>query len=333
MFWDKRGDFKYGTLAKIILVLIIGVIIIYSTSLITGGSKRGVDISACRSWTVFQSSVKDPALGVPLVNFKNPCVTFRDTAEGSRFEVYEVLANAMHDTWRMYSEGKVDFFTDRGLGGTSCFIGSEIKMGKTDIEGGKINIDDFEQWLSHNFPSNADYTYSEYFLGTKDAEIDFGSGDLEIKENEKLYAIFSVEKRLPETIQGKFEVLGEGLLKTGSLLFLGGLKAETATTLTRAPKGGMVVGGKFYKGGQFMPKTLVKSANWLTIGVLVAGTFAYVASDKSVMIPSIGLLKGNELIEESCDVPIHYNPEKNIFGGFSEMGFGGRGTGRDLEDE
>lgn len=332
MFWDKKGDFKYGTLAKIILVLIMGVIIIYATYMIAVGSGKGADIAACKAWTVFQSSIKDPALGIPLANFQNPCVTFKDTVEGNKLEVYKTLADTMHDTWKMYGEGKVDFFTDRGLGSTSCFIGDEIKIGKAELEGNKMDIDDFEKWLSHNFPPNADYTYSEYFLGTKDAEIDFGSGNMEINKDEKLYIIFSVEKRFPETIQGKFEVLGNGLWKTGSLLLFGGAKIGTATTLTRAPTGGMTVAGKFYGGGQFMPKTTIKGMNLFTAGLLIAGTLSYTGSDQSVMIPSIALLKGNEVIDQSCD-SIHYNPKNNLFEGFSGGDFDGKGAGRTLEDE
>ena len=112
MFWDKKGDFKYGTLAKIILVLIIGVIIIYATYMIAVGSGKGADIAACKAWTVFQSSIKDPALGIPLANFQNPCVTFKDTVEGNKLEVYKTLADTMHDTWKMYGQGKIDFFSD-----------------------------------------------------------------------------------------------------------------------------------------------------------------------------------------------------------------------------
>jgi hypothetical protein len=327
MFWDKKGDFKYETLAKIILVLIIGVIIIYATNIIVSGSGKGADIAACKAWTVFQSSIKDPVLGVPLKNFQNPCVTFKDTIKGNKLKIYKTLADTMHDTWKMYGEGKVDFFTDRGLGSTSCFIGDEIKIGKTDLKENKIDIDDFEKWLSHNFPPNADYTYSEYFLGTKDTEIDFGSGEFEMNEDEKLYTVFIVEKRYPSTIEGKLEVLGNGLWKTGSLLLFGGAKIGTATTLTRAPVGGMTVAGKIYKGGQFMPKTTVKGVNLITIGLLVAGTFSYALSDQSVMIPSIAILEGKDVIEQSCD-SVHYNPKKNLLEGFS----GGDG-GITLENE
>ena len=193
MFWDKKGDFKYGNLAKIILVLIIAIIIIYATATLTAGSKRGADIAACKAWTVFQSSVKVPIVGIQLKDFKNPCVTFKDELKGEEEEVHETIANGMHDTWKMYGEGRIDFFSDWDWlsKNTYCFIGNEIKI-IDNKEVKKLNIDKFEKYLSNNYPPNSKYTYAEFLTGTQNTNLDFGIDEIPLNKNDKLYILFTV---------------------------------------------------------------------------------------------------------------------------------------------
>ena len=349
MSLDKKGDLKYSTLGKIILVLIIAVILIYATSLISSNSKRGADIAACKAWTVFQSAVKDPVIGRTWKEFQNPCITFKDAAEGNRIEVYKLLSDGMHDVWKMYGEGEIDFFTDRGLGETNCFIGDEITFDK-DIGIDSIDMDGFEDYLAHQYPPNADYTYSEFFLRAEDAEIDFGYGNIEINPEDKVYIVFIVHKIKPETLEGNLNLLKKNALKsTGSILGLGlfpkKISGTVTTRLYAAPKGGMQVAQKvFFKGGQtfgnkYFVTTTTKISKLAKVGkgtlitgvVISAATLALQISDQSVMMPSIAIFKGDELTKEDCD-HWHYNPRESVFK-FSGGDTGGGGAGRGLEDE
>lgn len=339
MFSNKRGAFT--DLKNIILILIVAVILILLSYTLFNEGSRGSDIAACKSFVIFQSAIKDPAMGIPLKELKNPCVTFQDKAEGSKYEVkyeiYDIIAKGMHDVWNMYGSGEIDFLTDKSFLGqfdsnVYCFIGDEISFDKTQ----EIDIDDFEYYLSNNYPPKNELTYSEIFMKAENTKIDFGNGLINLDPSEKLYIVYAVEKKSPEDYKdvvanfGKaalFSFIGIESLKasipgakslSNKKVFTGTLKAS------RAPAGGITIGSKFYKGGQFIPANKIAKFGTKilgkinTVGLIVGtiGMAAQVTSDQSVMIPSLMVMTGKDIsdYEQGCEPGIHYNPKSSKLG-------------------
>tara|TARA_Y100000034_G_scaffold136460_1_gene213061 strand:- start:2991 stop:4040 length:1050 start_codon:yes stop_codon:yes gene_type:complete len=335
MLYNKRGTWK--TIRKWILLILIAIILIPLTVILMNEGTRGAEIAACKNWVILQSSTKLPGVGIPIKELNNPCTTFQDETKGKKYEDFKTTAKGMHDVWNMYGKGEIDFLTDIDLAGAYksnvyCFIGDEI----TFDEYTEIDIDEFEEYLVSNYPPESKITYSEVFMKAEKAEIDFGSGTLEMEEGENLYLIYAVEKKAPEEFLDIAESIGKGALFTafGTTNFkslakgtkaLSTRKAFTGTlTQPRAPKGGISIGNKLYKGGQFIPKSAAAKVGTGVLGkagvagliIGVAGTALYVSSDQSVMIPSLLVTKGENIIKEGCEVGIHYNPKKNVLKDF-----------------
>ena len=231
-----------------------------------------------QSWAVTQSAVK--IADIKIKEFSNPCVTFQSKLKGNNEdEVYDILARSMHDVWKMYGQGKVDFYSDWNLGTkkTYCLIGDEITIDKKKLKNvDSINIDEFEEFLSNNYPPNSEETYAVYFTGAENTKLDFGSGDINLNENNKLYVIFTVLKR-------------RGFFNPG----------EDWTSIGVGCVGGVVVG-------------LVTGPGVLVTGG--AGCIIGFVTSQIVRAPDLypGLLLVSEeniqSLEKKCNGGFHYNP-------------------------
>ena len=331
MFCNKKGD--WSSFKNIIILLLVAAILIPLTYIILNEGSRSADIAACKNWVILQSSTKIvPGVGVLIKELNIPCTTFQDKAKGEKYEVYETIAKSMYDVWNMYGRGEIDFLTDKSWfaqfdSNVYCFIGDEISFDE-NIKINSMDVNDFEDYLSHNYPEKSESTYSEFFMKAENSDIDFGDGTIEIDPSEKLYIIYAVEKKSPNDLKG----VGLNVLEGVALNFLGitlskkaipgigSLSTKKVFTGTfaqpRAPAGGTTIGGKFYKAGQFIPKsastTLRGAVGKLgTVGLVVGtiGTIAYVTSDQSIMIPSLLVMQGKDVIKAGCEAGIHYKPK------------------------
>lgn len=281
MFFNKKSQ-SYSTLGKIILILLVAIFILLVVDPLLKGGERGSDIAACKNWAVLQSAIKEPVTGSRLKEFKNPCVTFQDKLKGDEFEQYDIIARGMYDTWNMYGQGKVDFFSDWDWGtkNTNCLIGDEIKIDKDR----KWNIDTFEEFLSDNYPPNSEITYAEYLTGTKNTKLDFGSGSINLEKDEKIYIIFTVEKK----INGDY-----------------GIIVSSLPGCFAGAKVGAIIGGTVSIG------TLALPASALGCGIGGIISFGgYVIGHSNELYPGLFIVTQKDLssLKKECDGGLHYKP-------------------------
>lgn len=89
-------------------------------------------------------------------------------------EIYRVLADEMADCWWMFGEGKVKYVKGKLLEWHYCSICTQLAFDDSidnDFEGieeGKIDQDDFYDYLTETSMSEGGETYTEYFFGTND---------------------------------------------------------------------------------------------------------------------------------------------------------------------
>ena len=279
MLYNKKGDFT--DLKNIILVIIVGVILLLIMPLIIKGGSRGSEIAACKNWAVI-NSIKDPAIGTIKISTRNPCTTFHDKIKEEE-KAYETLAKGMHDTWKMYGQGKIDFFSDWDWfkKNTYCFVGDEIEIEKDTT----INIDKFEEYLSTTYIPKSEITYNEFFTEAKNTNLDFGSDNIELKKGEKVYVMFAVQK------------------KSGS---------DYGIIISGLP--GCVVGAKIGAiiGGTASIGSLTIPAGALGCGIGgIISLGAYVSGHSDYLYPGLILIpsKDTKSLEKDCDGGIHYNPK------------------------
>jgi hypothetical protein len=323
----------------IIVVIILWVLFTnFGDFLFNTGNK-----AACQNW-VDRNSV--PVLKNVIGNSKSsPCVTTQETIKDSdKNKVYEKIAKNMYDCWDQYGRGESDFYSDFNFGSSEayCRICSEIKFDeKVKKQIKEMDIDEFEIYLNNHNPPNHKETYADFFIKTENSKINFGEGKLSLDKN--LYTIFIVNKVNPasaskdpvEAITGFLESVSNGILSTGAFVLgiesvgLGKVGrnvvgnvgknvfkgASGSTKLLRAPAGGINIGGKLYKSGQFLPKSAsgaTKGNLYVIAGTFIIGTTIYVLSDASVLMPSIHLIESNDAKElnQVCNY-VYYNPEEN----------------------
>jgi len=247
---NKKGV-DWGSVAKIILV-IIALLLLYNvivygyTSFITqSGSKE-----ACKNWVNLQStSVLKEARSL-----KSSCVTTEETIKDkdikTKNDIYEILANNMYDCWDMYGRGEQDFysylFTESGA--NYCRICSEIKT-SSDLEQNKrkVNIDDFEIYLTNTHIPSSRETYAEFLTKVDNAQINFGSGSLTLDPQKSLYTMFVVSKKAqnPNFFNEKTAV--PSVMQFG--IDLGGCTAVGEVGFLLGSLAGPVVGGIAGVGG------------------------------------------------------------------------------------
>ncbi|MBS3134855.1 hypothetical protein J4406_00575 [Candidatus Woesearchaeota archaeon] len=312
MFCNKKGD--WSSFRKIILLLLTAVILIPLTYLILNEGSRGAEIAACKNWAILQSVTTE----IPLApDLNNPCMTFQDEAKGIKDEIYETIANGMYDVWNMYGRGEVDFLSDTSFLGrfdsnVYCFIGDEISFDK-DME---IDVNDFEYYLSHTYPEKSESTYSEFFMKAENSDIDFGDGTIEITSSEKLYIIYAVEKKARSDWTGVVENFATSAFAS----FIGITSIKSIVPGAKSISNKKVFTGTFKQSrdslGRFakqstLTKTRIGIGKPGSVGLIIGtlGTIAGVTSDQSVMIPSLLVMQGDEIIKAGCEQGIHYNPK------------------------
>ena len=307
MFFSKKGDFS--DLKNIILIIFVAVILLSIMNMIIKGGSRGSDIASCRNWVVI-SSIKDPAIGALKLDLKNPCTTFQDKLEGDEYDVYETLAKSMHDTWKMYGQGKIDFFSDWDWGkkNTYCFVGDEIKIDK-NIKIKELDINKFEEYLSNTYVPKSEITYAEFFTGAENINLDFGSDNIELKKDEKLYVMFTIKKINKELYNELFGFNKEALIK-GGIVSGGGC---IGGGITGAKIGGII--GFFAGLGVASPATgpsgaVIGGTIGCVVG-MVSTTTLYSIGYADDLYPGLILVSQKDLssLEESCDGGIHYKPK------------------------
>jgi hypothetical protein len=286
MSCNKKGEFS--PLMYIILALLIGIAFFFFITSISEAGERGANIAACKNWAIIQSSLKVPIIDIQLKSLDSPCVTFKDELKGDKFEIYETISRGMYDVWNMYGQGKVNFYKDWDWGkkNTACFIGDEITA-KENLE---LDIDDFEEYISNNYPPQKSFTYTEFFTGTKNTKLDFGSGKIELNKNDKLYVIFTV-KKMRELYTGSDEaeaiVLGCGIGGTIVSLGLGSV----------IPVAGHIAGAKV----------------GCILGMIVSHGYKVIAiaGHADTLYPGLILISKEDLpsIEKSCDGGVYYRPK------------------------
>jgi len=300
MYYNKKGD--WDSFKNIILLLLVAAILIPLTYIILNEGSREAEIAACKNWAILQSATKvvsGPA-GIPIVNINVPCMTFHDEAKKDKDIIYKTIADGMYDVWNMYGRGEIDFLSDKSFLGRLksnifCFIGDEISFDEnTEIK--QINIDDFEDYLSHNYPDKSESTYSEFLLNAENADIDFGDGTIEISPSERLYIIYAVEKKASSDLK-------DVLINTGK----GALYSFFTISLSKSSLTGKKVTGRVLAGGKKFTGKILSGKGGLILGTL--GTIGYVASDQSVMIPSLLVIQGDDIIKAGCKEGIHYKPK------------------------
>ena len=290
--FSNKGDFS--DLKNIILIIFVAVILLLIMPIIIKGGSKGSDIASCRNWVVLQSAIKDPALGIKLKDLKNPCTTFEDELKDKKDD-YEVLAKGMHDTWKMYGQGKIDFFSDWdwGIKNTYCFVGDEIKID----EDRTINIGKFEEYLSNTNVPKSEITYAEFFTGTENTKLKIilkENDKIFVKKNDKIYVLFTLKKILSdEKTSGKIK----------DVAFIG-----------VGCKGGAVIGAGvgtiFGLGIGSVPGSVVGGVAGCGIGIIGAAAVRVIGTT-DIIYPGILLIPSRDLssLEKECDEEVYYNPK------------------------
>jgi len=282
-----------SSLSKLILALLaIAIILLFVINFIPflgdSGSK-----TACKNWANMQSRTKIAGIKIPVI-FDSPCITFSDKIK-DKTKINKQLAEAMYDCWDMYGEGKVDFFSDwdSWLSDTYCIVCNEIEVDKKIDT--TLDIDDFEEYLSNHNPPFHEETYAGYFLGPDHSSIDFGSGTINIKKEEPLYILFTINKHREPMKFG-----GSDMVLAGSFCVAG---AQAA-----AGVGAIIT---FFAGGVgAIPGAAAGCGIGLLSGVVVSFT-----SHADVLYPSIFLASGKDVLEKGCD-DYYYKPQgTNNLGG------------------
>jgi len=297
---NKKGV-DFATVGKLIFGLLVLYILFnifaygYPNFIIEEGSKE-----SCKNWVNLQST--------PLLKerntFESPCITtqIEIKKEKTKDEIYKTLANNIYDCWDQYGRGESDFYSDFDWGSSDnyCRICSEIKINE-DLNQNlrNIDLDDFEIYLSNNHPPGNDNTYAEFFTKAENANIDFGSGTLNLDPKKSIYSSFVVYK---SSKANDFQEWG---------FAAGGCVA-----------GGVIVGsvaGLFTAG----PGAIPGYALGCKIG-FVAGTATGLFGFKDYLYPSITLFQSDSAdIKDSCDY-VYYKPVNDRFsGGGGEFGGGG----------
>ncbi|MFH1209165.1 MAG: hypothetical protein V1663_00025 [archaeon] len=341
---NKKGSFD--DLKKIILTLLFGIILILFLYYISGGLGQSGDKSACKSWVTLRDSAK--VAGIELAAIESPCVTSEETInkDDNSQEIKEELARSLYDCWDMYGKGEKDFFSDWDFLGsdTRCMICSEINVDNDVTKNIKVDLDEFEEYLSkHSAPGHGE-SYAEFILNAKNTKVDFGDGGyLDLEKGTPIYVMFVVNKRRAHSgqgVEGFFRDVGISFGKTLGTLVVGELAIPGVPKATGAlvRKGVKIPYASGYKTttvlveetGQYTnivtKSSKVVKGGWIAGGVLLIGTSLHFASDGSQLFPSLMLVNGGD-IKDECDPPLYYNPKKELFEGFGGGSSGGGGAG------
>lgn len=274
------------------------VILLISVTLITfifinyfSSFQSNIASENCRNWATLQSTLK--LGGVKVKDLNSPCVTFSEEISGKKEEVHEQLARSLFVCWDMYGRGKIDFYSnwaDWGFSNAHCRVCSDIEVG--DVKTDKLDIDEFEIYLSSKKPPGNKQTYAEIFLDAEDVTVDFGEGKIDLIEGKSLYSAFVVNKVQDWDLVGTLAVVGGSCVTSGvtggTIGFLGG-----PFTTTAGAAGGCLVG--------------------------IVGTLTVtLIGEKDALVPSLLLIDNRDHLDNTCDLGVYYKSQEKFGVGNNE---------------
>lgn len=206
-------------------------------------------------------------------------------------EIYNILAEEMSDCWWMFGEGKVNYADPDWKKKNYCSICTQFvlddSIGKIEGINGKINQDDFYNYLSKTVMPDKQETYAEYLLGTNDinklkrdlsaragSEVTFG----EIEFNKQYFIVMGITSEanlftwiLGGAVVGGVAVVGVATAGIGTAAFMpvlfgaiaggsaGGATFELSDLLS--PKIGAIVVPGDGVDNQFMVPTIQEASS------------------------------------------------------------------------
>lgn len=320
---NKRGVTGGEETAKLIIAVISIVVIVTILGLLIYNYLTEGRIAACKNWLILNYVKKDATLGFtgvePFFGYQSdedhgnlytdnsPCITSIEKITKKdvkkKENLHKKLADNLYYCWRQYGEGQIDFYSDIdfGAGDTYCRVCSDIVIDK-GIKDQKINLDEFEEFLSNEISPNKEDTYAEFFVNEKNAKLDFGEVDLVLNENSHLYSIFAIKKK------GGDISLKSGVVAGGSCI---------AGSKIGGPVGGIIGGIAGAVGGAgvgAIPGTVVgaKAGALAGCGIGIVWTSLTYSSDK---VPTLMLYQNDpKKLKDSCDsVIINIEKESKAF--------------------
>ena len=293
MFLHKRG-LLYETLIALLIILIslvilTGILYAYNTTI-----TNNIDRNICRLSVYFKYAATTAIFGIGIweegkLSCKTEEVKIKTTNER---EVMKTLADQMRWCWWKLGEGKIDFLSDIDVGysDSRCIICSKMlaENAKFDSE---IEINKFSDYLNKNSYKFGDKkTYSSYFYGAENSQVDFGNeGVIAIDDEVPNYIIFIANKR--GDIYNALTALG--------VIGIGGTTASALISPVATAR-------TFLKGGSFVfknivsPKNLLKGASKVAIPLTVVGLaidLSYAPDFYSTLV----LVPGDEMVNR-CDI-------------------------------
>jgi len=317
-------------LAKLLLGILVGLLIMMATSQILTSSDRATSINKCKLWIAEQSTpLVGKTFGIKSFgafdsNAVSNCETWNtEIKQKTEEDVYRDLAEEMRLCWEMYGKGEKNWFSDWSwLGNTIpfyerkseqyCLVCSQVKFDEdtAKLMKNKIEVDKLWRYMATHsinqgkISTYKEQTYTEYFLKTKNVEIDTNEGiyelgtALNISNDKPLFVTFHITK-FDKSI----------LVTAGNILTLpiGGAWVKSIKLAEEASKTAKVAlwGGKLLAKGATSSKVTIAG---FASGVLTAGD-AYI-------VPSLVIFENDpndkETIKSLCSNS-YYKPREGFF--------------------
>ena len=350
---NKKGEEGFSTAKKFILLFVTLVILVSATYAVTKPADRLGSINKCKTWIAIESApIAGKTFGIKSFGFlklNSPCETWKVDI-GKNEEIYEKLAEEMYMCWDMYGKGEKNWYSEWSLIGSVgrknadkyCLVCSEVRFDEKLFEANEEkSIDMNELWMymaNNQIPGHTE-TYAEYFLKSKNANINtpnFENSKFNVDKNKPLYVTFHITKgdkselgQSAATTIGTAGGIGASYL-VGSALAGASTAATGAGLATAAGGTSAVLGGSFLGGvgGATLASTgggaalvpvvaFMFSPPGLAIVAVVGitATVVYYAADDSYIAPSLmifGYDKNDETnTKQFCD-EIYYRPRESV---------------------
>lgn len=198
---NKKGELATQHIVILIVMIVSFAIILFFLARLNLSEETEKEI--CHNSVVARGSSVLPEESIPLKCQRSyVCITADNTCEQmtnpdkkkvkTQDGVYEVLAEEMADCWWMFGEGKINYVGADLIPELYCSICAQIAFDDSLQEeiftDGKIEEEEFYEYLSENNVLGKDETYLEYLYETKnlasiktllaDQGVDFGSLNL-----------------------------------------------------------------------------------------------------------------------------------------------------------
>src|SRR3989344_3448062 len=189
-----------GTVVSLLVVVIIMIVLItiFSPNLLGSKITTVVDRNVCELSLYLKYSATKATFGLKESGeLKCPVeeVEIKNTDEK---KTMKILADQMKSCWGKMGEGKIDFLGDIDFGQSDarCLVCSSIITKEDEV---KINTKEFSEFLNKNsYKIGTKTTYTSYFLGSENAEIDLGDSEIVLNDKNPTYVIFMATKNFDE---------------------------------------------------------------------------------------------------------------------------------------